>query len=134
VVTVVATRRREGPPRGGPGSAVAGAEAHQVLTTAPGGGAGLAHAIGEVLEDLQVAAVERLALVAEDAQQLSRSTAGGELDVPQLVLESGDRGGFASVDRAPPTGEPVDHPALSVTEQLLDGADNNTNRSSAARV
>jgi hypothetical protein len=38
-----------------------------------------------------------------------------------VPLKSGDRGGFASVDRAPASDEPVDHPALRITEQLLDG-------------
>jgi hypothetical protein len=64
---------------------------------------------------------EAVAAVAEDAEQLGGGAPGGELDTAEVVLESGDRGGFASVDRAPPTGEPVDHPALWVTEQLLDG-------------
>ncbi len=114
----------------GRGSAAPGAEAHHVLTTAPGGRACLTHAVGEILEDLEVAAVKRLTLVAQDAQQLGGGAPCGELHIPQLVLQSGDRGGFASVDRAPPTGEPVDHPALCVTEQLLDGADDNTNRGS----
>jgi len=99
-----------------------GAEAQQVLTTAPGGGAGLAHPVGEILEHLELTVPEAVAAVAEDAQQLGGGTPGGDLDPSQVVLESGDRGGFASVDRAPPTGEPVDHPALWVTEQLLDGA------------
>jgi hypothetical protein len=99
-----------------------GAEAHQVLTPAPGGGAGLAHPVGEILEHLELAVREAVAGVAENAQQLGGGAPGGDLDTAEVVLESGDRGGFASVDRAPPTGEPVDHPALWITEQLLDGA------------
>ena len=76
---------------------------------------------------------EGVAAVAQDPEELGGGAPGGELDTAKVVLESGDRGGFASVDRAPPTGEPVDHPALWVTEQLLDGRGYITNRGSDVR-
>ena len=106
---------------------------HEVLTSAPRGGAGLAHPIREILEHLDVAVVEGLSAVTEDAEQLGGRTRRGELDPAEVVLETGDRRGFASVDRAPPTGEPADHPALWVTEQLLDGTGYITNRGSGVR-